>query len=430
MFQRSGPRDAVDEDFARFVAERSGALLRTAWLLTGDAARAEDLLLAALSAAWVKWAWILGGGGPPEEYVRRLLVTRYLSRRWRFGAPRSVLPEGGQAHDEGIRLALAGLTRQQRAAVVLRYVEGLSIVETADVLGCSAATVQIQAGRALAALRIDSEVNEDEIRQRLLGAVPTLSEPPDRLAVLRARVAARRRRQVGSAVVLAAAGVALVGALLNIPTVDGPLAEVAAHPSSLAVTPPAPSDALTVAPYPSGQVAVSSFVNPSVSQAYATISPGPDSTDSSDPPPRDAPLPLSGTCPTSVDLMRIPVHNPWDASTWPRRVTAVTLCRYQQSTFDTSAGQNILMLGPVTGDLAVFTAALDKALPPVRPIDHLGCRIVNSGPPYTVDIVFVTASGDSGKAYIMLRTLCDPPWLKDPERTLREAVDGVLGSPF
>jgi len=156
LFRRSGPRGAVDEDFARFVAERSAALLRTAWLLTGDAARAEDLLLAALSAAWVKWAWILGGG-PPEEYVRRLLFTRYLSRRWRFGAPRSVLSEGGQAHDEGIRLALAGLTRQQRAAVVLRYVEGLSIVETADILGCSAATVRIQAGRALAALRIDSE---------------------------------------------------------------------------------------------------------------------------------------------------------------------------------------------------------------------------------------------------------------------------------
>jgi DNA-directed RNA polymerase specialized sigma24 family protein len=88
LFRRSGPRSAVDEDFAQFVAERSAPLLRTAWLLTGDAARAEELLLTALSAAWAKWAWILGGG-PPEEYVRRVLVTRYLSRRRRFEAPTS-----------------------------------------------------------------------------------------------------------------------------------------------------------------------------------------------------------------------------------------------------------------------------------------------------------------------------------------------------
>jgi RNA polymerase sigma-70 factor (sigma-E family) len=199
LLRRSGPRSAVDEDVAQFVAERSAALLRTAWLLTGDAGRAEDLLLTALSAAWAKWAWVLGGG-PPEEYVRRVLVTRYLSgQRRRFKAPTSVLPEAGPAHDEVVRSAdrdavrrvLAGLTRQQRAVVVLRYVEDLPVAETADVLGCSAATVRVQAGRALAAFRIDPHVtpfvNEDEIGQRLLDAVPTLSEPPDRLAVLRGR---------------------------------------------------------------------------------------------------------------------------------------------------------------------------------------------------------------------------------------------------
>lgn len=174
LFRRSGPRSAVDEDFAQFVAERSAPLLRTAWLLTGDAGRAEELLLTALSAAWAKWAWILGGG-PPEEYVRRVLVTRYLSRRRRFEAPTSVPPEAGQAHDEvvrsadrdTVRRALAGLTRQQRAVVVLRYVEDLPIAETADILGCSAATVRVQAGRALAALRIDPRVtplvNDEEV---------------------------------------------------------------------------------------------------------------------------------------------------------------------------------------------------------------------------------------------------------------------------
>jgi hypothetical protein len=273
-------------------------------------------------------------------------------------------------------------------------------------------------------------MNEDEIRQRLLDVVPTLSEPPDRLAVLRGRATARRRRRVGSAVMAAVAGVALVGALLSIPAPDGQLENAAAHPSGRTVTPAAPSNGRTVTSRPNGQVAASSFANPTVSQAYATVSPGPDMTYPDGLPPRDAPLPLSGTCPTSVDLMRLPIHNPWDATTWPQQVTAVTLCRYEHSTFDTSEGHNTLTQGPVTGDLAVFAAALDKALPPVRPIDHMGCRIANPGPPYTVDIVFVTASGDTGKAYIMLRTLCDPPWLEDPERTLDEAVDAVLGPPY
>lgn len=140
-------------------------MLRTAWLLTGDAGRAEDLLLTALSVAWAKWAWILGGG-PPEEYVRRVLVTRYVSGLRRFEASTSVLPEARPAHDEvvrsadldAVRRALAGLTRRQRAVVVLRYVEDLSIAESADILGCSAVTVRVQAGRAVAALRIDPRV--------------------------------------------------------------------------------------------------------------------------------------------------------------------------------------------------------------------------------------------------------------------------------
>jgi len=273
-------------------------------------------------------------------------------------------------------------------------------------------------------------MNEDEIRQRLLDAVPTLPEPQDRLAVLRGRATARRRRRAGSVVMAAVAGVALVGALLSIPARGGQPKDAAAYPNARTVTSAAPSNGLTVTSRPSGQVAASTFANPTVSQAYATVSPGPDTTDPSGLPPRDAPLPLSGTCPKSVDPMRLPIHNPWDAATWPQQVTAVTLCRYEHSTFDTSEGRNTLTQGPVTGDLAVFAAALHKALPPVRPIDHMGCRIANPGPPYTIDIVFVTASGDTGKAYLMLRTLCDPPWLENPERTLHEAVDAVLGPPY
>jgi hypothetical protein len=225
-------------------------------------------------------------------------------------------------------------------------------------------------------------------------------------------------------------GAVPVGVMLSIPGPDGQLEKAAAHPSGRTVTSAAPWNGLAVTSRPSVQVATSTFVNPAVSQAYVTISPGPDTTYSNGLPARDAPLPLSGTCPTSVDLMRLPIHNPWDATTWPRQVTAVTLCRYEHSTADPGEGHNILTKGPVTGDLAVFAAALDKALAPVRPIDHVGCRVANPYPPYTVDIAFVTASGDTGKAYIMFRMLCDPAWPEDPERTLDEAVDEVLGPPY
>lgn len=255
-------------------------------------------------------------------------------------------------------------------------------------------------------------MDEGEIRQLLPDAVAARSEPP-----------ARRRRWAIFAVMAAVAGVTLAGALLRLPAPDG-----------RAEGPAAPASGAAVTTRPAVRVATSTFANPAVSQAYVTVSPGPDTNDPAGSPDgrpaRDAPLPVSGTCPESVDLMRLPIHNPWDATTWPRRVTAVTLCRYEHSTSDTDTGHNTLTRGPVNGDLRVFAPALDRALPPVRPINHMGCRIANPDPPYTVDIVFVTASGDTGKAYIMLRTLCDPPWLKDPERTLRETTDAVLGPPY
>jgi RNA polymerase sigma-70 factor (sigma-E family) len=151
------------DGFDEFVATRSSALLRSAWLLTGDGGRAEDLLQTALALVWPRWRRIEAGGNP-EAYVRRVLFTTYLSwrrRRWRFEVPVDEPPERGGRADhadetatrDAVRRALAGLSPQQRAVVVLRYVEDLPVAATAEILGCSAATVKVQAGRALAALR-------------------------------------------------------------------------------------------------------------------------------------------------------------------------------------------------------------------------------------------------------------------------------------
>lgn len=159
------PRDEVPDGFAEFVAARSGALLRAAWLLTGEQAAAEDLLQTALAEVWPRWGRI-SSGQSPEAYVRRVLLSTFLSgrrRRWRGEVPSASLPEAPDGADlagragarDAVRRALARLSPQQRAVVVLRYLEDLSVEETARTLGCSTGTVKVQAGRALAVLRAD-----------------------------------------------------------------------------------------------------------------------------------------------------------------------------------------------------------------------------------------------------------------------------------
>ncbi len=149
-------------DFDEFVAARGSALWRTAWLLTGDRHRAEDLLQTALGKAWPHWRRV-SRSGSFEAYVRKTMFTTYVAwyrRRWKAEVPTEHLPEQS-GHDDAeqvayqrdIAAALAQLPRGQRAVVVLRYFEDLTEAQTAEVLGCSVGTVKSQTSRALAALR-------------------------------------------------------------------------------------------------------------------------------------------------------------------------------------------------------------------------------------------------------------------------------------
>jgi RNA polymerase sigma-70 factor (sigma-E family) len=145
-------------DFDEFVAARSTALLRTAYLLTHDHALAEDLLQTALTRSWLSWHRIEGA---PEPYVRRTMVNCYASwwrRKWNGEQPTEQLPEGsvGDTHaDPDLWDALARLPRRQRAVVVLRYFEDLTEAQTAEVLGCNVGTIKSQTSKAFAKLRID-----------------------------------------------------------------------------------------------------------------------------------------------------------------------------------------------------------------------------------------------------------------------------------
>ena len=151
-------------DFTAFVAEKQQALLRLAMVLCGNARLAEDVVADVLGRAYEKWARI-SELDQPYAYVRRMVVNEYLSWRRRAGRafPLAQLddlvdaePDHAAAHAERRALIdqLAGLPRQQRAALVLRYYEGLSDAEIADVLGCGESTVRSNASRALATLRI------------------------------------------------------------------------------------------------------------------------------------------------------------------------------------------------------------------------------------------------------------------------------------
>lgn len=159
-----------DEGFREFVSARSNALQRTAWLLTGDWALAQDLVQTALARTWQHWDRVQRRDAP-ELYVRRVMLSIYANwwrRKWRGEVPTEELPERPARQDGFSRVelrvvitaALAGLSRKQRAVVVLRYFDDLTEAQTAEVLGCTIGTVKSHAYKALSRLRKVSQLQE------------------------------------------------------------------------------------------------------------------------------------------------------------------------------------------------------------------------------------------------------------------------------
>jgi RNA polymerase sigma-70 factor (sigma-E family) len=145
--------------FEDFAAARLPALLRYAVLLTGDREQARDIVQEVLTRALVKWDRI-GKLEEPYAYVRRMVTNEHLSWRRRRRVrtvPLDAEPVAEPVEPPGDEMwhLLGTLPRQQRAVLVLRFYEGLSDPEIADVLGCRPGTVRSNASRALAALRIE-----------------------------------------------------------------------------------------------------------------------------------------------------------------------------------------------------------------------------------------------------------------------------------
>lgn len=158
------PTQASAQDaFAEVFAAHHHEALRLAYLLCGDAHRAEDAAAEAFTKMYRRWR--RGGIDNPRAYVRRAVVNEVNSRFRRLALERR---EAGRRHgddrgarsaDEGIAdrdevlRALATLPVQQRTAVVLRYYTELSQAETAAAMGVAVGTVKSCVSRGLRRLR-------------------------------------------------------------------------------------------------------------------------------------------------------------------------------------------------------------------------------------------------------------------------------------
>ncbi|MGO9875535.1 MAG: SigE family RNA polymerase sigma factor [Acidimicrobiia bacterium] len=157
-------------DFDFYVIERSPALLRLAFLVTGDRYRAEDLVQTTLAKVLRRWD-ATAAKGDPHPYVRKVLIHTALGwrrRKWAGEQPTYYLPDHATDHDiadlaarrEHLRYALLQLPPRQRAAVVLRHYDDLSEEQTAAALGCSVGTVKSQTAKGLAHLRTLLDKND------------------------------------------------------------------------------------------------------------------------------------------------------------------------------------------------------------------------------------------------------------------------------
>jgi len=155
--------EEIDERFTAFVRSRGEHHLRMATLLTGNPDAAQDLVQASLLKLYRAWPRI-DTSAEPDAYLRRIIVNTHRSwwrARWRQETPVPEVPEAAAGEDAAerhavgalVRQALARLSRQQRAVLVLRYCEDLPEAEVASMLGCSAGAVKTHAHRGLRALR-------------------------------------------------------------------------------------------------------------------------------------------------------------------------------------------------------------------------------------------------------------------------------------
>ncbi|OHV63329.1 hypothetical protein BCD48_04905 [Pseudofrankia sp. BMG5.36] len=151
------------DSFEAFVRARSDVLFRTAFVLTGRRAAAEDLVQETLARVLLVWRRV-AARGEPDAYVYRVMVNTHRRTGWKVLArerPTARLPDrpGPDAFArteslDQLSRVLARLPARQRCAVVLRHYLQFSEAETAAAMGCRIGTVKSLTSRGLAQLRV------------------------------------------------------------------------------------------------------------------------------------------------------------------------------------------------------------------------------------------------------------------------------------
>lgn len=149
-----------DEDYTSFVHASWPSLYRTAYLLLGDHGLAEDLVQTALAKTYASWRNVRDLDAA-RGYARTTLINTarswFRKTSWRRELAHEEVRAGSIDPDLSDRPAVLDALRllapRQRAVIVLRYYEDLSIAQTAAALGCSAGTVKSQTSDALNRLR-------------------------------------------------------------------------------------------------------------------------------------------------------------------------------------------------------------------------------------------------------------------------------------
>jgi RNA polymerase sigma-70 factor (sigma-E family) len=180
-----GMRQADEDRFRAFAQSQAAPLRRCAYLFCGDWHTAEDLMQTTLIKIYRAWQRV-EQQDTASRYARTVLLRTWLDekrRPWRrsevgLAEPPDVADAAadpdrlvGQAWARDlVHAALLAVPPRQRAVLVLRYFDDLSIAETAKTMGCSEGTVKSQAARGLANLRVAVERLE---RSRPPGPAPS-----------------------------------------------------------------------------------------------------------------------------------------------------------------------------------------------------------------------------------------------------------------
>ncbi|MBR7836498.1 SigE family RNA polymerase sigma factor [Actinospica durhamensis] len=147
--------------FTEYFAARQTWLRGVAYMLCQDWHRADDLLQTTAMRLYARWPRA-DRIENLDAYARKILVNTFLAEQrspwWKRVIPHWENTDGAvEAPDPSdaldLRAALAALPPRQRATVILRYYDELSVLEVAEILGCAPGTVKSQTARALTALR-------------------------------------------------------------------------------------------------------------------------------------------------------------------------------------------------------------------------------------------------------------------------------------